>query len=187
MNPFTESTVAQPLSDLPPRAGNNDPTAVDTPHQDAKLGTDGVSKDVKPAHKPARYPRSGRLVRRRARGSIARRTISAAWPTYCRQAARAVLGLVLTFALPGAWAVNVNNATVQQLESITGIGPKTAQVIIDERARGGSFDSFDDLVERVKGIGAKKARSLQAAGLSVGQADSANTKPSVPTTRKSGR
>lgn len=74
-------------------------------------------------------------------------------------------GLMLA---PAAQAVDVNAATQAQLESVRGIGPKTAQVILEERARGGRFESFEDLAERVKGIGPKKAVSLQASGLTVG-------------------
>lgn len=64
-------------------------------------------------------------------------------------------------------AVDVNAATAAQLEGVRGIGPKTAQIIVDERARGGRFESFDDLSDRVKGIGPAKVATLQAAGLTV--------------------
>src|SRR5690606_33033465 len=102
------------------------------------------------------------------------------------KAAGAILGFLLALASPSAWAVDVNTANAQQLETITGIGPKTAQVIIDERTRGGSFESFDDLAERVQGIGAKEAHSLQAAGLTLGQAGTA-PKSAAPAARKSGK
>lgn len=62
-------------------------------------------------------------------------------------------------------AVDVNTATVLELESVQGIGPKTAQVIIKERDRAGYYRSLKDLSERVKGIGPKKAARLAAAGL----------------------
>lgn len=79
------------------------------------------------------------------------------------------LGLALSLAFPGnALAVNVNAATQAQLQTVRGIGPKTAQSIIDERLRGGSYESFEDLSDRVKGIGPKKAQSLQSSGLTVG-------------------
>ena len=66
-----------------------------------------------------------------------------------------------------AAGVDVNSASPAQLQEIKGIGPKMAQVIIDERERGGRFDSLTDLSERVKGIGPKKAAALQAGGLTV--------------------
>ena len=44
---------------------------------------------------------------------------------------------------------------------------------MQERERAGAFESLDDLAERVRGIGPKKAKALQAAGLTVGGADGA--------------
>src|SRR3546814_5075473 len=67
-----------------------------------------------------------------------------------------------------ALAIDVNAATPEQLREIRGIGPKMAQVIIEERARGGRYESLDDLSDRVKGIGPKKAAAMQASGLTVG-------------------
>ncbi|NYT77809.1 DUF655 domain-containing protein [Alcaligenaceae bacterium] len=68
-----------------------------------------------------------------------------------------------------AVAVDVNVATQSQLVSVRGIGPRTAQIIIDERRRAGPFESFEDLSDRVKGIGPSKANRLQDAGLTVGR------------------
>jgi competence protein ComEA len=67
-----------------------------------------------------------------------------------------------------AVAIDVNAATSEQLRDVRGIGPKTAQVIVEERSRGGPYESFSDLSDRVKGIGPKKAAALQASGLRVG-------------------
>ena len=65
-------------------------------------------------------------------------------------------------------AVDVNAATAAQLDAVKGIGPKTAQVIVDERARAGRFESLEDLSDRVKGIGPAKMATLRSAGLTVG-------------------
>ncbi|NHC61760.1 ComEA family DNA-binding protein [Paenalcaligenes suwonensis] len=85
--------------------------------------------------------------------------------------ARAAIGLLLCLCLwsvsAWAWAVNVNVATDEQLQQIKGIGPKTAALILEERERGGPFVDFQDLQERVKGIGAKRAQSLQQEGLTI--------------------
>lgn len=178
MNPFTESTVARPLSESPS----------DTAKENKPNGAHQRAREVAAGHKPSRLLRPARMARRRGQSRPARRS-ALSWPRLCRRvAARATLGLCLGMALPAAWAVNVNSATVQQLETINGIGPKTAQVIIDERTRGGSFESFDDLAERVKGIGPKKIRSLQASGLTLGQGEVARTSSAAPpSARKSGR
>jgi competence protein ComEA len=66
-----------------------------------------------------------------------------------------------------AGAVDLNTATLDQLRGIRGIGPKTAQIILDERARGGRYLSFADLSDRVRGIGPRRAQSLQSAGLTI--------------------
>ena len=66
-----------------------------------------------------------------------------------------------------AQAVDANQATAETLQTIKGIGPKMAQSILEERRRGGPYASFDDLSDRVKGIGAKRAAALEAAGLKV--------------------
>jgi competence protein ComEA len=55
--------------------------------------------------------------------------------------------------------VNVNRATAAALQTLPGIGPKLAQRILDERARG-RFRSVDDL-RRVPGIGPKTLERLR--------------------------
>lgn len=50
--------------------------------------------------------------------------------------------------------VNINTASLEQLESIPYIGPTKAQAILDYRNQNGSFTSVDAL-DSVKGIGAK--------------------------------
>lgn len=87
------------------------------------------------------------------------------------------------------YATDVNQANLEQLKVVRGIGPKTASLIIEERMRGGPYESFSDLADRVKGIGPKKASALQQAGLTVGasSANSAATSAATPTHSKQGR
>ena len=66
-----------------------------------------------------------------------------------------------------AGAVDLNSATLEALQGIRGIGPKTAQIILEERARGGRYLSFSDLSDRVRGIGPRRAQALQSAGLTI--------------------
>ena len=75
-------------------------------------------------------------------------------------------GLALAMA-SSAHALDVNSASAEQLETLRGVGPKMARVIVQERQRGGHFESIDDFSDRVRGIGPKRARALQAAGLTV--------------------
>jgi competence protein ComEA len=48
--------------------------------------------------------------------------------------------------------VNLNTATMAELDTLPGVGPVTAQAILDWRAANGSFTSVDELLE-VDGIG----------------------------------
>ena len=48
--------------------------------------------------------------------------------------------------------LNINKATVEDLASIKGIGPKKAQAIIDYRTTNGDFIDVKELI-KVKGIG----------------------------------
>ena len=71
--------------------------------------------------------------------------------------AAAVLALAAVVATAGSAAaagsalVDLNSATLEQLQGLPGIGPSKAQAILEER-KNGKFSSIDDL-ERVKGIG----------------------------------
>jgi len=56
--------------------------------------------------------------------------------------------------------IDVNSATVAELRTLPGIGPKLSQAIIDERKRA-PFKSVDDL-RRVHGIGAKTVDKLRS-------------------------
>ena len=151
MNPFLESTVATPQ----PRARwRHDRSRQRAPSK------------AKPAPGPANatiqspQPEARRRISRRAPGAALR-----------------MLALVGSLLLPAlVQAVDINTATVQQLQEIKGIGPKTAAIIIEERDRGGGFQSMSDVSERVKGIGPKKAASLESAGLKVGPASAAEGK-----------
>ena len=56
--------------------------------------------------------------------------------------------------------VNINTADAQALEGLPGIGPATAQKIVEDRTANGPFSSVDDL-GRVSGIGDKKLEALR--------------------------
>jgi len=55
--------------------------------------------------------------------------------------------------------VNVNTASLEQLQSIKGVGSSTAAAIIKYREKNGAFKQVEDLVN-VKGIGSKKLEKL---------------------------
>ena len=56
--------------------------------------------------------------------------------------------------------VNLNTATLEQLDALPGVGPSTAQKIIDYRTAHGGFRSVDDL-NNVSGIGDVRFEALK--------------------------
>ncbi len=78
--------------------------------------------------------------------------------------------IIATFALLSASlcfaALDINQATEAELDSIKGIGPGTSSKILAERKKG-SFKDWDDFITRVKGIAATKAAQFSAEGVTV--------------------
>lgn len=70
-------------------------------------------------------------------------------------------------------AVDANQASAQELAQVKGIGPATAERIVEERAQG-DFKDWEDFIQRVKGVGEKKAGSLSEEGLTIGGEPYAN-------------
>lgn len=68
--------------------------------------------------------------------------------------------VVTSGANDAAGLVNINTASVAELQTLSGIGPSMAQSIIDERTKNGPFASVDDLM-RVSGIGEKKLAKIK--------------------------
>ncbi|NBO13107.1 MAG: helix-hairpin-helix domain-containing protein [Betaproteobacteria bacterium] len=62
--------------------------------------------------------------------------------------------------------IDANTASVEQLQSIAGIGPATAQRIIQTRQRK-PFKDLRDFAERVPGVGPKRLQQYSDAGLVV--------------------
>jgi competence protein ComEA len=63
-------------------------------------------------------------------------------------------------AAPSKPVINLNTATLEQLETLPGIGRKTAERILEYRTKSGSFKRIEDLMN-VKGIGEKSFLKLK--------------------------
>ncbi|GLS15763.1 ComEA family DNA-binding protein [Hydrogenophaga electricum] len=101
--------------------------------------------------------------------------------------------LTLAVSLNALAAVDVNDAALADLDSIKGIGPSTSAKIVEQR-KSAKFKDWADFIQRVPGIGTKRATKLSDEGLTVnGQAfkgtEAASTakvstnKPSEKTTK----
>jgi competence protein ComEA len=67
-------------------------------------------------------------------------------------------------AAPGAapGPVHLNTATLEQLDALPGVGPVTAQKILDYREQHGAFSSIDEL-DAIPGIGPARLEQLREA------------------------
>jgi comEA protein len=82
--------------------------------------------------------------------------------------ARFLLPIIVLWATQGQCAkkkppshqVNLNTATAVELQKVPGIGPSTAQKILDTRKSYGAFKSVDDLLA-IRGIGPKKLEKMR--------------------------
>jgi competence protein ComEA len=80
-------------------------------------------------------------------------------PERVRTAAPGAGGSAAAPATPGV-PLNLNTATLEQLDELDGIGPATAQSILDYREEHGGFGSVEELGE-VPGIGDVRLASLR--------------------------
>lgn len=74
--------------------------------------------------------------------------------------------LFAAFAFNAHAAVDVNQASQAELETVKGIGPGLSAKILEAR-KAGAFKSWADMVDRVPGIGAGNAARFSQAGLTV--------------------
>ena len=56
--------------------------------------------------------------------------------------------------------INLNTATLEQLDTLDGVGPATAQKILEYREERGGFGSVDEL-DQIPGIGEKRLAALR--------------------------
>ena len=107
-------------------------------------------------------------------------------------AARVFLSIVLVLCIglppslgkkkPPLKPVNINTANAEELQQVPGIGPATAQKILQMRKSYGAFKSVDDLLA-IRGLGAKRLDKMRKY-LTVGKmnpprTDAPSSKPPV--------
>lgn len=93
-------------------------------------------------------------------------------------AATLILGLAPTHSFankkkPPVKPVNINTATSEELQQVPGIGPATAQKIVQMRKSYGPFKSVDDLLA-IRGLGEKRLDKMRKY-LTVGKSNSPRT------------
>ena len=71
-----------------------------------------------------------------------------------------LLAILCLFSSLAMAAVDINSASVAQLDQLPSIGPKTARAIVDYRKKNGGFKNVDELL-KVKGIGEKTLLKLR--------------------------
>ncbi|AUZ84062.1 ComEA family DNA-binding protein [Methylophaga nitratireducenticrescens] len=64
-----------------------------------------------------------------------------------------------SFAAFAADKININTASADELQLLNGVGPSTANAIVQYREENGAFTTVDDLVS-IKGIGEKKVAKI---------------------------
>ncbi len=73
---------------------------------------------------------------------------------------RILAGLSLCIAGSSVWAaVNINAASVAELDAVKGVTPKQAAALVEYREQNGPFKALDDL-KKVKGFGEKSVAKL---------------------------
>jgi len=80
---------------------------------------------------------------------------------------------------PPAKPVNINTATSEELQQVPGIGPATAEKILQMRKSYGAFKSVDDLLA-IRGLGPKRLEKMRKY-LTVGKL--AAPKPTTPSAK----
>ncbi|HUA01769.1 MAG TPA: helix-hairpin-helix domain-containing protein [Candidatus Aquilonibacter sp.] len=68
--------------------------------------------------------------------------------------------VVIAKKTPPAHPIDINTATVKQLEQLPGVGPTTAKAIVEFRTRAGRFQRVTDLLV-IRGISESKLKKMR--------------------------
>lgn len=110
-----------------------------------RRGSARTATTVAPRHRPRRTTPSTTATTGPQSGASAPPSLPGAVPSPVTSAAK----------------VDLNTATVEQLDALPGVGPATARAIVTYRTRRGPFAKVEDLLN-IDGIGPKKLESIKA-------------------------
>lgn len=77
--------------------------------------------------------------------------------------------IALAMSISASWAiaaVDLNRASVAELDSIKGVGPATSARILEARKQG-AFKNWADFIERVQGVGEGNAAKFSKSGVTI--------------------
>lgn len=77
-----------------------------------------------------------------------------------------ITAVLAAFALNAAAAVDANTASRAELETVKGVGPGLSGKIVEAR-KSAPFKDWNDMVERVGGVGPGNAARFSQAGMTV--------------------
>ena len=75
-------------------------------------------------------------------------------------------GLLWCATIQGAHALDINQATEAELDSFKGMGPALTAKVLQARAQA-PFANWDDLTQRVSGMGPQKLKRFSQQGMTV--------------------
>lgn len=96
---------------------------------------------------------------------------------------KTVMAIVLMLVSAWAFALDLNQASANDLQGLKGLGPKTVEQIVEAR-KNQSFSDWADFQARVKGIGPGKAAALSKQGMTISGKGFSKTDKGKATTAK---
>ncbi len=166
----TTSRSPSPLVEVPPAASGASPGASPGPGPTGSVTVDVAGKVRRPG--VATLPAGSRVVDALRKAGGARGRVDLSGLNLARvlvdgeqilvgRPAPGGLAASASTAAPDATGalVNLNTATAEQLDTLPGVGPVTAQKILEWRGAHGAFSAVDELLE-VDGIGEKTLADL---------------------------